>query len=145
MCIVTSPEGAVLSGAKSFASGSGRIDRAVVTARDATGARRMLVVRANDPARADAAGWTVRGMKATLSGLYDLSGLPASEESLLGAAGDYEREPRFSAGAWRFTAVQLGGVERIVEVKFTPEEKAAFDKSVGAVRDLIEAFKKLGV
>ena len=38
-----------------------------------------------------------------------------------------------------------GGVERVVEVKFTPGEQAAFDKSVGAVRDLIEAFKKLGV
>ncbi|CAH2600485.1 Malate dehydrogenase [Rhodovastum atsumiense] len=38
-----------------------------------------------------------------------------------------------------------GGVERIVEVQFTPEEKAAFEKSCGAVRDLIEAFKKLGV
>jgi len=38
-----------------------------------------------------------------------------------------------------------GGVERIVEVQFTPDEKSAFDKSVGAVRDLIEAFKKLGV
>jgi len=38
-----------------------------------------------------------------------------------------------------------GGVERVVEVQFTPDEKAAFEKSVGAVRDLIEAFKKLGV
>ncbi|HYZ31146.1 MAG TPA: malate dehydrogenase [Crenalkalicoccus sp.] len=38
-----------------------------------------------------------------------------------------------------------GGVERIVEVQFTPEEKAAFDKSCAAVRKLIEDFKKLGV
>jgi len=38
-----------------------------------------------------------------------------------------------------------GGVEKVVEVKFTEAEQAAFDKSVGAVRDLIEAFKKLGV
>ncbi len=38
-----------------------------------------------------------------------------------------------------------GGVERIVEVQFTPEEQAAFEKSCAAVRDLIEAFKKLGV
>jgi malate dehydrogenase len=41
--------------------------------------------------------------------------------------------------------IGAGGVERIVEVKFKPDEQAAFDKSVGAVRDLIEAFKKLGV
>jgi malate dehydrogenase len=41
--------------------------------------------------------------------------------------------------------IGAGGVERIVEVAFTPEEKAAFDKSCSAVRALIEAFKKLGV
>lgn len=38
-----------------------------------------------------------------------------------------------------------GGVERIVEIDLNPDEKAAFDKSSAAVRDLIEAFKKLGV
>lgn len=37
------------------------------------------------------------------------------------------------------------GVEKIIEVAFEPEEKAAFDKSCNAVKDLIEAFKKLGV
>ncbi|MEJ0046933.1 MAG: malate dehydrogenase [Rhodospirillales bacterium] len=38
-----------------------------------------------------------------------------------------------------------GGVERIVEVQFTPDEKAAFEKSCDAVRKLIEDFKKLDV
>jgi len=37
------------------------------------------------------------------------------------------------------------GVEKIIEVAFEPDEKAAFDKSCNAVKDLIEAFKKLGV
>jgi len=37
------------------------------------------------------------------------------------------------------------GVEKIVEVQFTPDEKAAFDKSCDAVKKLIEDFKKLGV
>jgi malate dehydrogenase len=37
------------------------------------------------------------------------------------------------------------GVEKIVEISLNPEEKAAFDKSCGAVKELIEAFKKLGV
>jgi malate dehydrogenase len=41
--------------------------------------------------------------------------------------------------------IGAGGAERIVEVQFTPEEKAAFEKSCGAVRKLIEDFKKLGV
>ncbi|RAI59483.1 malate dehydrogenase [Roseicella frigidaeris] len=37
------------------------------------------------------------------------------------------------------------GVERIVEVQFTAEEKAAFEKSCDAVKKLIADFKKLGV
>jgi len=37
------------------------------------------------------------------------------------------------------------GVEKIVEVQFTPEEKALFDKSCDAVKKLVEDFKKLGV
>jgi len=38
-----------------------------------------------------------------------------------------------------------GGVERIVEVQFTPEEAAAFAKSCDAVKKLVEDFKKLDV
>ena len=41
--------------------------------------------------------------------------------------------------------IGAGGVERIVEVQFSPEEKAAFDKSCDAVKKLVEDFKKLGV
>ncbi len=41
--------------------------------------------------------------------------------------------------------IGAGGVERIVEVQFTPEEKAAFDKSCDAVKKLIDDFRKLGV
>jgi len=41
--------------------------------------------------------------------------------------------------------IGAGGVERIIEVSFTPDEKAAFDKSCDAVKALVEAFKKLGV
>jgi malate dehydrogenase len=36
-----------------------------------------------------------------------------------------------------------GGVERIVEVAMNDTEKAAFNKSCAAVRELIEAAKKL--
>jgi malate dehydrogenase len=41
--------------------------------------------------------------------------------------------------------IGANGVEKIVEVEFLPEEKAMFDKSCDAVKDLIAAFKKLGV
>ncbi len=41
--------------------------------------------------------------------------------------------------------IGAGGAERIVEVQFTPEEQAAFDRSCAAVRTLVEDFKALGV
>jgi Acyl-CoA dehydrogenase, C-terminal domain len=113
--VESGPDGASrLAGRKSYATGAGAIDQAVVTGRLPSGERQMFVVDASDPRRADPSAWRVRGMRATISGTYDLAGLPADACARLGAPGDYEREPRFSAGAWRFTAVQLGGVERVV-------------------------------
>ncbi len=103
-----------LVGAKSFATGAGHIDWAIVTARLPGGERQMVIAPAADPVRADPSAWRVRGMRATVSGTYDLTGLRAGAAERLGAPGDYTREPRFSAGAWRFTAVQLGGVERVL-------------------------------
>jgi malate dehydrogenase len=41
--------------------------------------------------------------------------------------------------------IGANGVERILEVKFTDAEQAAFDKSCDAVKKLIEDFRKLGV
>jgi malate dehydrogenase len=39
--------------------------------------------------------------------------------------------------------IGAAGVEKIVEIKLTAEEKANLDKSAGAVRELLEASKKL--
>ena len=39
--------------------------------------------------------------------------------------------------------IGAGGVERIVEVEFNAEEKAMFDKSVAAVKSLVDATKKI--
>ena len=39
--------------------------------------------------------------------------------------------------------IGAGGVERIVSIQLTAEEKAALDKSAGAVRELVEASAKL--
>jgi len=41
--------------------------------------------------------------------------------------------------------IGAGGVERIVEISLNSEEKAAFDKSVGAVRELIGVVKQMKV
>jgi len=112
--IVEIADGAMLWGTKSYATGAGNIDFAVVTATAACGGRQMVIADASDAARADTSAWRTRGMKASLSGTYDLTGLPIDRETRLGRIGDYLNEPVFSAGAWRFTAVQLGGVERVL-------------------------------
>ena len=41
--------------------------------------------------------------------------------------------------------IGAGGVERIVEIELDPAEQAAFEKSAGAVKELIEAVRGLGV
>ena len=39
--------------------------------------------------------------------------------------------------------IGAGGVERIVEIQLDAQEKAAFEKSCNAVRELLDASKKL--
>jgi len=132
----------VLQGAKTFATGAGHIDRALITARDADGAKRMVLVDiAGQATRADNSGWQVRGMKGTHSGRFAFTGMPAN---VVGIPGDYEREPRFSAGAWRFTAVQVGAAEGLMRhwrahlvdtgKGDDPIQRLRFGRAVGAVR-----------
>ncbi|PZQ10742.1 MAG: acyl-CoA dehydrogenase [Ancylobacter novellus] len=137
------PFGPRLSGSKRFATGAGRLDFALVTAKPAEGERRVAIVPANVAERADVSGWRVRGMRATISGSYDLTGLRPASDHLLGAPGDYDREPRFTAGAWRFLAVQLGGVEALVaetraamspSMREDPLQRAKFAEAVAAAR-----------
>jgi hypothetical protein len=107
-------DGATLAGVKMFASGAGGLDYTLATVTPATGARRLVIVPGNDATRADLSGWRVRGMRASASGRYDLTGLQVPTDMWLGGPGDYDRDPRFTAGAWRFCAVQLGGVEALL-------------------------------
>jgi malate dehydrogenase len=39
--------------------------------------------------------------------------------------------------------IGAGGVEKIVSIELTAEEKAGLEKSAGAVREVLEASKKL--
>jgi alkylation response protein AidB-like acyl-CoA dehydrogenase len=134
---------ATLHGAKSFASGAGGIAYAIVTVQPNSGDRRLAIVAADDTARTDASGWRVRGMRASMSGAYDLTGCSVADDMLLGAPGDYDREPRFTSGAWRFTAVQLGGIEALLAetrallsaaARADPLARAAFGHALVATR-----------
>ena len=106
----------VLSGVKTFASGAGFITRALVTARDAgAGASFMLVVPLPPGERADLSRWRVQGMRASATGTLDFTDLRVGRDAILGEGDAYHRQPHFSAGAWRFLAVQLGGLEAVLD------------------------------
>ena len=117
-----------LEGVKTFASGAGSIDHALVTAQPPEGKTQLIRVPGDIADRADCASWRVRGMRATMSGDYSLNGMRLDPHACLGAQGDYDREPRFTAGAWRFLAVQLGGIEGLLgAIKRSLPEKARSD------------------
>ena len=102
----------VLHGAKAPCSGAGYLTHALITARMSDGGTRMAMVGPVPAANADRSGWGVQGMRAACNGRVVLEGIPVS--MLIGADGDYLRQPDFSAGAWRGSAVALGGLETLV-------------------------------
>lgn len=109
-------DGLILRGVKAFASGAGFVTRPLVTARDAAaGGSFMLVVSLQSGERADLSGWRAHGMRASATGTVDFTGLRLGRDAILGAPDAYHRQPHFSAGAWRFLAVQLGGLEAVLD------------------------------
>lgn len=143
VALVETESGLVLEGAKSFATGAGGNAHAVITARRAGGETQLVIVRADVAERTDLSQWRVRGMRATGSGSYSLDGMAVSADDCLGQAGVYHRDPWFTAGAWRFAAVQLGGIEGLLSetrtamrpsVRADPVQRARFADAVAAAR-----------
>lgn len=108
--------GLVLDGVKSFASGAGFVTRALVTGRR-TGETEplMLVVPLEIGTRANLSEWRAHGMRASATGTVDFTGITLASDAILGGPDDYHRQPTFSGGAWRFAAVQLGGIEAVFD------------------------------
>lgn len=109
-----SASGFVLSGAKCFCSGLGLVDFALVSARDDEGTR-LFLIDVRDAARADHGQWDVSGMRATLSGGYDFTGLTIMAGSEIGPANVYFQEPHFLGGMYRLCAVQVGGLDAVLD------------------------------
>lgn len=105
-----------LRGVKTFASGAGRVTRALVTGRRRRGdPPLMLVVPLEPGSRADLSAWRSHGMRASATGTVDFTGMVVPRDVRLGGPDDYHRQPHFSGGAWRFAAVQLGGIEAVFD------------------------------
>ena len=55
-------------------------------------------------------------MRASATGAVDFTDVEIEPIEIVGGEGDYERQPWFSAGAWRFAAVHLGGMEKLFDL-----------------------------
>jgi len=114
--IVASESRFRLSGVKAWASGATFVTRPIVTAAWPDGSLQMCIVpmeRALPDIDGDA--WRPHGMLESQSLHVDFAGVTLEPEALVGAPGDYLRQPWFFGGAIRFTAVQTGAIARLVD------------------------------
>lgn len=103
-----------LDGGKMFCSGAGGVRWAVLTAFDtAVKNWRLILLPLDGSERIGALPSGLAGMKAAATGQVDVSGRLLGAEAIIGEPGDYLREPDFSGGAWRSSAVALGGLHRL--------------------------------
>jgi alkylation response protein AidB-like acyl-CoA dehydrogenase len=119
-----------LEGCKTFASGSGYVDRPFVNGALPDGRWQMCIVPMDEVATvSDPSWWQPCGMRATASYKVDFSGVEVAPSALIGEPGDYYRQPWLTAGVVRFAAVQLGGAEALFD------ETRRFLHSLGRTRD----------
>ena len=102
-----------VEGAKTFATGCAHVTRPLVPG--ALGDGWQMAVLPTDAFETvdQPETWRAEGMRATLSGRVDFSGAQLPADVLLGAPGDYLREPAFTGGSVRFAAVQLGAADAL--------------------------------
>jgi len=112
--IVAAADRFVLRGAKTWASGAGTVSRPIVTAAWPDGSSQMcLVPLERVETRIDATAWRPLGMHDSDSYRVSFDGVVLGAGALIGAPGDYERQPWFHGGALRFAAVHTGVIERL--------------------------------
>ena len=102
-----------LQGSKGPCSGAGHVTRALVTVSTPAGSR-MAVVAVDRGVAIEPKRGALQGMRAAVNGVAHFRGTPLAEDALIGGPGDYLREPLLSTGAWRTTAVTLGGLDALV-------------------------------
>lgn len=134
-----------LKGSKTFCSGALHIDRPIVTAKTKAGVQ-MLVLNLDeqDSLQEDWSQWDPIGMRPSVSCRLDFTSFKISRDEYLGDLNDYYREPLFSWGAVRFSAVQLGGAQKIADVMLQHLQKTQRSKNliqqmrIGKVAILLE-------
>jgi alkylation response protein AidB-like acyl-CoA dehydrogenase len=119
-----------LNGSKTFATGTDYVTRPIVTAAKKNGSWQMCVVPLETiSVKSDSGWWNPMGMKASRSFKVSFVKANIPEIYLLGSAGSYYEQPGFSGGAVRFSAVQLGAAEQLLD------ETKKYLKSLGRTQD----------
>ena len=103
-----------LHGSKTFCSGSGHVERPFVNGKLGKEWQMCVVPMERVETQSDASWWQPTGMRATASYKVNFSGVEVTGHALIGKPRDYNRQPWLSGGAIRFTAVQLGGAEALM-------------------------------
>ncbi len=102
-----------LHGAKGPCSGAGHVTRALVTVSTPAGSR-MAVITVDRSVAIEPKRGALQGMRAAVNGVARFHDTPLLGDALIGGPGDYLREPLLSTGAWRTSAVTLGGLDALV-------------------------------
>ena len=106
------------SGNKTFATGAAFVQRPIITADLANAGWQMTMPRMESSSvhpfvELDRDLWRPLGMQSSESFGITLTGALIEQEDLLGAPGDFYRDPLFRGGAIRFAAVQAGAILRL--------------------------------
>jgi len=107
-----------LTGEKWFCSAAGAARQALITAETEAG-NQMLLVPVTSHIRVTDRVVKLAGMRAAATGSVDLTGVVVQQDALIGDPGDYLCEPAFSTGAWRSSAVALGGLAALIDTART--------------------------
>ncbi len=105
-------------GGKTFATGAAFVQRPIITAELANGGWQMTMPRMESATvqphiHLDREMWRPLGMQTSESFGITLTGALIDPDDLLGAPGDFYRDPLFRGGAVRFAAVQAGAIFRL--------------------------------
>jgi alkylation response protein AidB-like acyl-CoA dehydrogenase len=103
-----------VTGRKPFCTAAGVATWAVITAMDEDNNVRMILVDASQNRVDPNATVALHGMRNTSTKAMIID-CDVPIQHCFGSAGDYLREPDFSVGAWRTSAVTVGGLQALVD------------------------------
>jgi alkylation response protein AidB-like acyl-CoA dehydrogenase len=115
----------VLRGVKTFCSGAGGVQRALVIASDQDGSRRLVYLDTTSGVRIDRGWYRASGLRSSESHRVEFHDTPVL--ALLGASGELSREPFFSRDAIRTSATWAGLADRILAETLTALDPARLD------------------